>query len=176
MDADARQSHLDDPAGGTGESTSPAAAELKAIVDTNSYMTVATAAADGTPWASPVWFAHEGYAEFVWVSRPTARHSQNVAVRPEVGIVIFDSTVPPFRARAVYMEATAGVVPPGELDHAVATFAQECVAQGIAAWTVGDVTGDARHRLYRARATSHFVLDAHDERIPVRLEDSDGPS
>jgi hypothetical protein len=172
MDADAPQSHLDDLAVGTGEATSPAAAELKAIVDTNSYMTLATATADGTPWASPVWFAHEGYAEFVWVSRPNARHSQNIAVRPEVGIVIFDSTVPPLRGRAVYMEATAGVVSPAEIDQAVATFAQECVAQGIPAWTVDDVSGDARHRLYRARATSHFVLDAHDERIRVRLADS----
>ena len=171
MDADASPSHLDDSAAGTGESTSPAAAELRAIVDANAYMTLATASADGTPWPSPVWFAHEGYAEFVWVSRQTARHSLNIAVRPEVGIVIFDSTVPPLHARAVYLEATAAVVPSAAIDPAVATFAQECVAQGMAAWTVADVTGDAPHRLYRARATKHFVLDAHDERIPVWLAD-----
>ena len=33
----------------------------RAIVDANSYMTLATVDTDGAPWASPVWFAHEQY-------------------------------------------------------------------------------------------------------------------
>jgi Pyridoxamine 5'-phosphate oxidase len=144
------------------------AAELMTIVDTNAYMTLATADAEGTPWPSPVWFAHEGYTEFLWASRPNARHSQNIAVRPAVGIVIFDSTVVPGDGRAVYMEAAAEMVPPGELDDAVAIYSQASEAQGIAAWTIADVTGHAPHRLYRARAARHFVLDARDQRIPVQ--------
>jgi Pyridoxamine 5'-phosphate oxidase len=144
--------------------------ELKAIVDANAYMTLATAGVDGMPWASPVWFAHTGYIEFLWASRPTARHSQNIAVHSSVGIVVFDSTVPPGHGRAVYMEATADIVPPGELDDAIATYSQESAAQGIPAWTVADVSGDAPHRLYRARAVRHYVLNERDQRIPVRLE------
>jgi nitroimidazol reductase NimA-like FMN-containing flavoprotein (pyridoxamine 5'-phosphate oxidase superfamily) len=65
---------------------------LRAVVDANAYMTLATADADGRPWASPVWFAHEGYGEFFWVSRPDTRHSRNLVTRPSVAIVIFDST------------------------------------------------------------------------------------
>jgi Pyridoxamine 5'-phosphate oxidase len=60
----------------------------------NSYMRLGTADADGLPWASPVWYASASYREFFWVSKPRARHSRNVTVRPEVAIVIFDSTVP----------------------------------------------------------------------------------
>jgi nitroimidazol reductase NimA-like FMN-containing flavoprotein (pyridoxamine 5'-phosphate oxidase superfamily) len=77
----------------------------RGIIDANRYMTLATADRDGRPWASPVWFAHQGYTEFLWISRPEARHSRNLAVRPELAIVIFDSTVPAGQGQAVYVEA-----------------------------------------------------------------------
>ena len=41
----------------------------RATVDANSYMTLATADADGAPWASPVRFAHEQYETFLWMSQ-----------------------------------------------------------------------------------------------------------
>src|SRR5918996_5832155 len=63
----------------------------RSIIDSNRYMTLATANEDGTPWASPVWYAPVEYREFLWVSSPEARHSRNLAVRPELAIVIFDS-------------------------------------------------------------------------------------
>ena len=79
----------------------------RVIVDANSYMTLATADADGAPWASPVWFAHEQYETFLWMSQPGARHSRNIAARREIAIVIFDSTVSPHQRNAVYVEAAA---------------------------------------------------------------------
>ena len=75
---------------------SPADAARR-MIEANSYLTLATADASGRPWATPVWFAHaesEAGYEFVWVSKPGARHSQNVAARPEIAIVVYDSTVP----------------------------------------------------------------------------------
>jgi nitroimidazol reductase NimA-like FMN-containing flavoprotein (pyridoxamine 5'-phosphate oxidase superfamily) len=144
----------------------------RAIVDANAYMTLATADGAGTPWASPVWFAHEGYVRFVWVSRPDARHSRNIAARPEVGIVVFDSTVPMGTGRAVYVEATAGAVDvdeAAELDRLMAVFSRRSAAQGGGPWTAADVTGDAAHRLYAARASAHFVLTSDDRRLPVAL-------
>ncbi len=71
------------------------------------YMTLATADADGVPWASPVWYATEDGRHFYWVSDPNARHSRNIAERPEIAIVIFDSTVTPGDADAVYLAARA---------------------------------------------------------------------
>jgi hypothetical protein len=77
------------------------------IIDSNAYMTLATADENGLPWASPVWYAAEGYAHFYWVSSPEARHSRNVAARPEVSIVIFDSQAPVGTGQGVYVSAIA---------------------------------------------------------------------
>lgn len=75
----------------------------RAMIDDNLYMTLATADPSGRPWASPVYYAVAGYREFFWVSEPEATHSRNLASRPELAIVIFDSTVPINTGRGVYM-------------------------------------------------------------------------
>jgi nitroimidazol reductase NimA-like FMN-containing flavoprotein (pyridoxamine 5'-phosphate oxidase superfamily) len=69
--------------------------KVRAILDANRYMTLATADEPGSPWASPVWYATEDYGEFFWVSSPDARHSHNISVRPEVAMAIFDSRQAP---------------------------------------------------------------------------------
>ena len=65
------------------------------VIDANSYMALGTADEDGHPWVSPVWFASEDYRQFHWVSSPQARHSRNLAARPEVAIAIYDSSTAP---------------------------------------------------------------------------------
>ncbi len=136
--------------------------DAQQIIDANSYMTLATADASGVPWASPVWFAHADYREFYWVSRPDARHSLNLAERPEVAIVIFDSGAAPSDAAAVYMTATAETVTDG-----VEVFSERSVAQGLPAWTLADVTPPAGHRLYRATATGRWTLGDGDRRVAL---------
>jgi nitroimidazol reductase NimA-like FMN-containing flavoprotein (pyridoxamine 5'-phosphate oxidase superfamily) len=139
------------------------------IIDANRYMTLATADGDGRPWAAPVWYAHQGYTDLFWVSRPAARHSRNLAVRPEVGIVIFDSTVPEGQGQAVYVEALAAELGGAEREEGIAVISRRSEAHGAARWEVADVTGPAPLRLYRARASAHFVLDDHDQRLAVRF-------
>jgi nitroimidazol reductase NimA-like FMN-containing flavoprotein (pyridoxamine 5'-phosphate oxidase superfamily) len=140
------------------------------LIDTNRYMTLATADDDGRPWASPVWFAHSDYRELFWVSKPEARHSRNLAERPEVGIVIFDSSVPVGGAQAVYLEATAKeLTDADELHRAIETFSRRSIAQGAEEWTSDDVTGSAKLRLYRAISSAQFVLDDEDRRRAVEL-------
>ena len=145
------------------------AARAREIVDSNVYMTLATADGEGRPWPSPVWFAHEGYAEFVWVSKPGARHSQNLAARPQVGIVIFDSTVGQGEADAVYIEAEAEQLEGAEEERGIDIFNRRSESLGWPSWSVADVREPARHRLYRATASSLFVLGPGDERIAVEL-------
>jgi Pyridoxamine 5'-phosphate oxidase len=143
----------------------------RAIVDGNSYMTLGTADGDGQPWASPVWYAPASYREFFWVSKPGARHSRNISVRPEVGFVIFDSTVPIGTGKAVYMAARAEqVTAADEVERGMAIFSARSVAQGGYEWTPGDVGPAARLRLYRALASEQFVLSSQDERLPFSLE------
>jgi pyridoxine/pyridoxamine 5'-phosphate oxidase len=145
------------------------AADARRLIDAGVYMTLATADADGRPWASPVWFAHEDHTRFLWVSKPEARHSRNLAARPQAAIVIFDSTPRQGAPEAVYVEADAELLEEGEDERWIDVFTRRSQALGWPAWTVEDVRPPAPLRLYLARATAHFVLGANDERIPVSL-------
>jgi hypothetical protein len=147
--------------------TEDPATVARRIIDANSYLTLATADVDGRPWATPVWFASDGYTDFIWLSRPSTRHSVNIAGRPDVGIAVFDSTVPIGRGEAVYVEAVAEEVPAAELGAAMAVFSARSQADGGRAWDAAEVTGTAGFWLYRARASAHYVLDAHDHRVAV---------
>jgi len=140
-------------------------AAAQGIIDSNRYMTLASAAADGEPWASPVWFAHAEYREFFWISRPEARHSRNIGARPRIAIVIFDSTVPEGGAAPVYIEAQAEEVPERERARAIETCARRAKAIGDSTITVEDVTPPAEHRLYRATALARYLLGSDDRRI-----------
>jgi pyridoxine/pyridoxamine 5'-phosphate oxidase len=147
-----------------------AAEEACRVVAANAYMTLATADADGRPWATPVWFAALGCADFVWVSRPGTRHSANIAGRSAVGIVVFDSTVAVGGAAAVYVEADASEVGPEDgaaRAAALAVYNGRAQEQGIGSWSERDVSGAAQFRIYRARASRVYVLDEHDGRVEV---------
>lgn len=139
------------------------------ILDGIRYMTLATASANGRPWATPVWFAHHGYEELWWVSRPGSRHSLNLAVRPQAGIAVFDSTVPISTGQGVYVEAVAGEAPGEDLARGLAVYSRCSEAEGGRAWGPDDVTGAAHLRLYRAQVVEAFVLSPEDERVPVDL-------
>jgi uncharacterized protein YhbP (UPF0306 family) len=82
-------------------------ATARAIIDANLYMVLGTADEAGRPWVSPVYFAHSQYNQFFWVSRPETKHSRNLAERPEISIVIFDSQVPIGTGQGLYMSASA---------------------------------------------------------------------
>ncbi|HEX6358910.1 pyridoxamine 5'-phosphate oxidase family protein [Actinophytocola sp.] len=140
------------------------AAIARAVMDANSFVTLATADADGRPWASPVWFATEDYRHLYWVSAPDTRHSRNLAVRPELAMVVYDSTATPLEGQAVYMTGTAAQVTDG-----IEIFSRVSVRKGLREWGLDRVTGDARLRLYRATVTEHHILDP-DASIDVRAE------
>jgi nitroimidazol reductase NimA-like FMN-containing flavoprotein (pyridoxamine 5'-phosphate oxidase superfamily) len=143
----------------------------RTLLDANSYVVLATADAAGVPWASPVWFAQENYREIVWVSDPGARHSMNIAVRPLLSMVVFDSTVAPNTGQAVYMSATAELVDdPAALERELGLFSRVAVRKGLGEWGLERVTGTARLRLYRATVIEHFILDpdaVREQRVAV---------
>lgn len=146
---------------GSEEGTVPASdagAVARQIIDANLYMVLATADADGRPWATPVYFANSGYGEFFWVSSPERQHSRNIAARPQVGIVVFDSSVPIGAGQGVYMEAEAEEVTGAELERGIEVFSRRSLATGGQAWTTDDVGGAAGLRLYRATASGHSIL------------------
>ena len=145
------------------------AAEGRAIIDANLYMVLGTADRAGRPWASPVYYAHADYREFLWVSKPEARHSRNLEAREAVSIVIFDSTVPINSGRAVYVSAAARRLDGDRAAAALAVYSRRGVSHGGRVFSAGDVEPPARLRLYAATALDAFVLDENDERVPVAL-------
>ena len=135
------------------------AAIARAIVDSNSYMTLGTADANGLPWASPVWYAPAEYEELFWVSSPDARHSRNLAARPQLSIVIFDSQVRMGTGQAVYMAAVADEPEGAERERGIEIFSRRSQSHGGRVWTLEDVAPSATLRLYRATVSEHWVLD-----------------
>jgi general stress protein 26 len=127
------------------------------ILRTNLYMTLGTADAGGVPWVSPVYFTPSADASaFYWVSSPDARHSRNIAVRPQVSIVVFDSRVLVGTATALYMSGTATVVDTAELPDAAKLYGSR--GHGGRYFAPDELTGDAVLRLYRATIAEHHIL------------------
>ena len=144
-------------------------AVVRAVFAGNRYMTLGTADEHGQPWVTPVWFARDGRDALVWVSSPQTRHSRNLAARPQVSIVVFDSQVAVGSASAVYMQAVAAELKGADLEDGLKVFGRESAAQELRIWTMSDVTAPARHRLYRAAVSEQWVLGPRDERLPVTL-------
>jgi Pyridoxamine 5'-phosphate oxidase len=134
-------------------------------------MVVGTADGDGRPWVSPVYYAPSEYSELYWVSSPHAQHSRNLAARPEVSIVVFDSQAPVGEGQGVYMSAVAEQLRGADLGRGIEVFSRVSVSHGARRWTVEDVQPSAALRLYRARVADHWVLDPErrpDQRTRVR--------
>jgi uncharacterized protein YhbP (UPF0306 family) len=143
-------------------------AEARGIVARNLYLTLGTADADGRPWTAPVYFAPAGDREFYWVSATDARHSRNIAERPQLSFVVFDSTVAPYHGRAVYAAGEAGALSGDDLDRGLAAYPR---ADGRGATPVAraDVTGPSPYRLYRAAVSQLWVLCPREPGQPCPL-------
>jgi nitroimidazol reductase NimA-like FMN-containing flavoprotein (pyridoxamine 5'-phosphate oxidase superfamily) len=144
----------------------------RALLEQNSYLTLATANAAGVPWASPVWFAARDLGEFVWASKPGSRHSCNIAERPLVSLVIFDSSKKPGEGSALYLTADAELVHNETFDQALELYNERSAERGLPAWDPAQLREPARHRLYRAITLEAFVLDDRDERVSVPVPNS----
>jgi len=140
---------------------------FRRVIDANLYMTLGTADAAGSPWATPVYFAHADYREFVWVSKPGARHSRNIAERPQVGIVVFDSHAPIGTGGGVYMAATAEELLGDDRERAIEVFSARSVEHGSETFALADVEPPSALRVYRATASEHWALDSRDGRQAV---------
>ena len=143
----------------------------RALVDHSLYMVIGTSDGAGRPWVSPV-FAPDSYRDFIWVSRPDARHSRNLVARPELSIAIFDSSVPISTGRGVYIAGSGRELVADERRAALEVFSRRSLGHGGRAWTPADIEPPAALRLYCGTSAEQYVLDASDRRISVHLWDS----
>jgi nitroimidazol reductase NimA-like FMN-containing flavoprotein (pyridoxamine 5'-phosphate oxidase superfamily) len=89
-------------------------------LDGNRFLVLGTVDPNGRPRVSPVWFTMGDRHEVYWLSSPESHHSRNIEERPDVSLVVFDSSLDPHTGQAVYLEATAERVPDDELAAACA--------------------------------------------------------
>lgn len=141
----------------------------------NRFMVLGTVDPSGRPRVSPVWFSVVDHRSVYWLSSLDAHHSQNIGQRPEVSIVVFDSRADPHTGRAVYLEATAELVPEEELEAACAEAFRDVAPE--LSFTPATLA-DEPFVLYRARVTAAEVHvrgsdfgdgTGSDQRVPVRL-------
>jgi Pyridoxamine 5'-phosphate oxidase len=127
-------------------------AMARRVIDANHYMTLGTIEPDGRPRVSPVYYTAARYADFYWVSSPGARHSRNIADRPGIEVVIFDSSAPVGETAAVYLGAHAGEVPEHEMEALVPEAFR--TTAGARAFARVELQGRAPLRLYVAHANA----------------------
>ena len=145
-------------------------AHARLILEQTCYGVLATAAADGTPWATPVWFANDDLDRLYWLSWPGSRHSELIDQRPDVAVTVFDTHAVPNEGTAFYATARARQCQDEQLDDGLRILNRRARAQGIGEFARDRVTGDARLRVYVAEITEAWVLDQDaevDQRAPV---------
>ncbi|WP_194919116.1 pyridoxamine 5'-phosphate oxidase family protein [Catenulispora rubra] len=129
------------------------------IIDANVYVTIACVDEHGSPWASPVFYATGDAVDFYWMSSPLTRHSQALAVRPEVSLLIFDSTAAPATGDALVMTAQAAQIADEDteaLARALAVYPGPA-GRGGRPVRLEQVSGASPYRMYRATAREWFV-------------------
>lgn len=144
------------------------AAHADALLDANAFLTLSTVDAAGHPWTTPVYFAPAPRHRFLWTSELQAQHSRNLADRPEVSLVVFDSSVAPYHGRAVYAVGRAKRMDDEELDEALRHYPGPS-RRGVAPMSRADLTGDSTFRLYEMTASSLWVLCPREPRTPCPL-------
>ena len=145
-------------------------AHARTVLDETTYAVLATADADGTPWATPVWFAHEHLDRLYWLSWPGSRHSRLIEQRPDIALTVFSTAAVPNEGTAFYATARARRCSDAELDGGLGVLNGRLLAQGLRELTRERITGRSRLRLYVAELAEAWVLDQDadvDQRAPV---------
>ena len=101
-------------------------------------------------------FTPDAYIDFYWVSSSEALHSQNIARRPDISIVVFDSQVPIGATEAAYMSARAKEIADSDLELCAEIYSGRLPeARGFGP---EQLRAPALLRLYRATVAEHSIL------------------
>jgi hypothetical protein len=142
------------------------AGQASRIIHAIQYLTVATvspgASPGGTaiPWATPVFTAFDADCDFFWISDRHSIHSVNIRSNPDVGLVLFDSTVAEGTGAGsgVYVQALARELSAPEETRR----AQECLTAraGRPVHPLPGRSGDSPARFYLARPSRMWINDS----------------
>lgn len=91
----------------------------KEILDTVEVGALATVNVDRTPLITPLHFARLG-GSIVWISEPTARHSENAFRNGKAEFVVWDN-----KKRAVFLKTNVTELPESEKGAAMAAYKEK---------------------------------------------------
>ncbi len=91
----------------------------KEILDTVEVGALATVNVDRTPLVTPLHFARFGNS-IIWISEPTARHSENAFRNGKVEFVVWDD-----KKRAVFLKTNVTELPESEKEAAMAAYKEK---------------------------------------------------
>ena len=148
---------------------------VRALIERNSVLTLATVDPSGHPWVSPVFYSIDDDFEIYWVSAVDARHSANVRDTGVVAIVVHDSLDD--QTDAVYIEANAVELnEAAEVRRGMDVMGRRDDRQPTH-WRIDDlgtVTGDGPWRIYNAIRKATWVREVGEKggkaivrRVPV---------
>jgi len=91
----------------------------KEILDTVEVGALATVNVDRTPLVTPLHFARFGNS-IIWISEPTARHSENAFRNGKAEFVVWDD-----KKRAVFLKTNVTELPESEKETAMAAYKEK---------------------------------------------------
>lgn len=91
----------------------------KEILDTVEIGALATVNVDRTPLITPLHFARFGNS-IIWISEPTARHSENAFRNGKAEFVVWDD-----KKRAVFLKTNVTELPESEKEAAMAAYKEK---------------------------------------------------
>lgn len=141
--------------------------KVKAIIESNIYMTLATAGEH--PWAAPVFYCTDYDYNFYFISQPDSRHIQHIQDSSMVAFAIFDSSAKEGTGTGVQGAGRVELLETkeeieGGLKHYFTSFV-DC--------SVENFSGDKPYRLYKLIPDTFYTQDPNaqvDKRVEVKLQ------
>lgn len=84
--------------------------QLQALLADIPYVTLATTCPDGTPWNTPVFGYFDESLNLYWASWVKNQHSRNIAAKPHIFAVVFNSKAAEGEGLGIYFQMTARAI------------------------------------------------------------------
>jgi uncharacterized protein YhbP (UPF0306 family) len=148
--------------------------KAKKIIVSNKYLTLATADAQGIPWAAPLFYAYDDEYNFYFLSAKDSLHAEHIEVNHRVALAIFDSTVPLGEGDGVQIEGHAEMAGFSELPRIIHLYYKQRFVdiKERARHTHGveDFAGLAIRRFYKVVPIRAYTLDTDATSVDRRVE------
>lgn len=126
------------------------------------HMSLGTCAGN-KPWVCEVHYVYDEQLNLYFRSKPSRRHSQEIAVNPNVAGNIVTQHAVGERPRGVYFEGTAELLPGVNEDHVA--YKLYCERLGTGPKILEEAAQEDGHKFYKINVSDFYVFDTR-ESVP----------